>query len=137
MTRVHWKITLAVAVVLAPLGWLSYTGIRDSASYYLTISQLKQVKPGSRRQFRVAGIVVPGSIQRHAGSMDFELKQGNLILPVIYVGTSPVPDTFIANAQALAEGRLLPDGHFQATGIQAKCPSKYKAKSYGKPASSM
>ncbi len=137
MTRAHWKIALAVVIVLATLGWLSYTGIRDSASYYLTISQLKQVKAGSQRRYRVAGIVVPGSIQRHAGSMDFVLQQGKLTLPVSYIGTSPVPDTFVANAQALAEGRLLPDGQFQATGIQAKCPSKYKAKSYGKPASSM
>ncbi len=137
MNRTHWKIGLAAAIILATLGWLAFTGIRDSESYYLTLGQLKQVKAGSQRRFRVAGTVVPGSIQRHAGSFDFVLKQGSLTLPVSYIGTAPPPDTFVGNAQALAEGRLLANGHFQATSIQAKCASKYQPKSYGKPASTM
>lgn len=137
MNRTHWKIALALAVILATLGWLAFTGIRDSASYYLTIRQVKQLKTPGQRRYRVAGLVVPGSIQRHAGRLDFILRQGRLTLPVSYIGTAPPPDTFVGNAQAMAEGQLLANGSFQATRIQAKCASKYKAKSYGKPASTM
>ena len=35
---------------------------------------------------------------------------------------------FRDNAQALADGRLGPDGIFEANKIQAKCASKYEAK---------
>jgi len=49
-------------------------------------------------------------------------------LPVIYTGTEAPPDTFKDDAQALAEGRFGHDGIFHATGIQAKCASKYAPK---------
>jgi cytochrome c-type biogenesis protein CcmE len=49
-------------------------------------------------------------------------------LSVVYTGTDPLPDTFKDNAQALADGRLSPDGTFEASKIQAKCASKYEAK---------
>ena len=47
---------------------------------------------------------------------------------VVYTGSDALPDTFRDNAQALADGRLGPDGVFQANSIHAKCASKYEAK---------
>ena len=49
-------------------------------------------------------------------------------LKVVYSGIDPLPDTFKDGAQALADGKLGPDGVFQASKIQAKCASKYEAK---------
>ena len=49
-------------------------------------------------------------------------------LKVVYSGIDPLPDTFKGGAQALADGKLGPDGVFQASKIQAKCASKYEAK---------
>ena len=48
-------------------------------------------------------------------------------MPVVYTGTDPLPDTFKDGAQALVEGHLASNGHFQAEQIQAKCASKYQA----------
>ena len=48
-------------------------------------------------------------------------------LPVSYIGRDPLPDTFKDGAQALVEGKLIPDGRFQAEQVQAKCASKYEA----------
>ncbi|HEY6972597.1 MAG TPA: cytochrome c maturation protein CcmE, partial [Candidatus Angelobacter sp.] len=48
-------------------------------------------------------------------------------LPVSYIGTDPLPDTFKDKAQALVEGRPGPDGRFVAEHVQAKCASKYEA----------
>jgi cytochrome c-type biogenesis protein CcmE len=47
---------------------------------------------------------------------------------VAYNGNDPLPDTFKAGAQALADGQLGPNGIFEANKIQAKCASKYEAK---------
>ncbi len=52
----------------------------------------------------------------------------NSKLKVAYTGSEPLPDTFRDGAQALADGKLDPDGVFRAAKIQAKCASKYEAK---------
>jgi cytochrome c-type biogenesis protein CcmE len=76
----------------------------------------------------VGGDVESGSIQRVGGKVQFVLVQDKTKLTVAYTGTDPLPDTFRDGAQALADGRLDPDGVFRAARIQAKCASKYEAK---------
>ncbi len=44
-----------------------------------------------------------------------------------YVGRDPLPDTFKDGAQALVEGKMMPDNRFVAEQVQAKCASKYEA----------
>jgi len=75
----------------------------------------------------VSGNVRNGSILRAAGRVDFVLEEQGRTVPVTYVGRDPLPDTFKDGAQALVEGRMKPDGRFEAEQIQAKCASKYEA----------
>jgi len=75
----------------------------------------------------VAGDVKAGSIQHLVGRVDFVLMEQGKGLPVSYVGTDPLPDTFKDGAQCLVEGKVSPDGHFVAETLQAKCASKYEA----------
>lgn len=114
------------------LAYLAYTGVQESKSYYVTIAELKQQsKQGEdvyAKRLRVAGDVIPGSIKRSGMRVEFTLSENGNTLPVVYTGTDAPPDTFKDNAQALAEGHFGRDGVFQATGIQAKCASKYEAK---------
>jgi cytochrome c-type biogenesis protein CcmE len=76
---------------------------------------------------RVSGNVRNGSIARADGRVDFVLEEQGKAVPVSYVGRDPLPDTFKDGAQALVEGRMRPDGRFEAEGVQAKCASKYEA----------
>jgi cytochrome c-type biogenesis protein CcmE len=76
----------------------------------------------------VGGDVEQGSILRNGAEVSFVLHQDALKLRVVYNGIDPLPDTFKDGAQALADGKLGPDGVFQANKIQAKCASKYEAK---------
>lgn len=126
MRASHWKLGVALAIILATFAWLAVTGIRDSKSYYVTVAELKKMPDAHARRLRVEGDVVPGSIRRKSGETDFQLQQGGVTLPVAYVGTDPLPDTFVDHAQAVASGRWLSDGSFRATGVQAKCASKYE-----------
>ena len=61
------------------------------------------------------------------GRVDFVLEGEGKALPVSYVGTEPLPDTFIDKSQALVEGSLAKNGSFVAEHVQAKCASKYEA----------
>jgi cytochrome c-type biogenesis protein CcmE len=116
-------VTLAI---LVSLGYLAYTGVQDSKSYYVTIKELRGMDDGVyAKRLRVAGNVVPGSIKRTGSHVEFTLKELDLTLPVVYTGTEAPPDTFKDDSQALAEGSFGRDGVFHAKQLQAKCASKY------------
>jgi cytochrome c-type biogenesis protein CcmE len=127
--RTHLRIALAITIIVLSLGYLAYTGVEESKSYYVTISELhKDAAQGDKvyaKRLRVAGNVVPGSIKRQGSRVEFALKENDQMLTVVYHGSEAPPDTFKDNAQALAEGSLGRDGVFQAKHLQAKCASKY------------
>ncbi len=125
----YLKFGAVTVLILLSLGYLAYTGVQDSKSYYVTIKELNTMGPGAySKRLRVAGNVVPGSIKRSGTHVDFLLKEQDLTLPVSYTGTEAPPDTFKDDAQALAEGNFGRDGVFHAKGLQAKCASKYAPK---------
>ena len=130
----YWKFAAIIVVVLATLGWLAVAGIKETSTYYITVAELQQMQAKAlERRLRVAGDVEPGSIVRNASRVEFTLRQGDLKQKVVYTGREPLPDTFKDNANALADGRLGPDGVFEAKKIQAKCASKYEAKPGASP----
>jgi len=130
MRSVTWKFGAIIVVILATLGWLAFTAVRDSKAYFVTVTQLAAMPPAEAhaRSLRVSGDVVPGSIRKGTQETDFKISQGGRVLDVAYTGTDPLPDTFVDNAQAVAAGHLLADGSFRASGVQAKCASKYEPK---------
>jgi cytochrome c-type biogenesis protein CcmE len=120
------KFGSALVLILLALGYLAYTGVQESKSYYVTIKELRGMGEGAyAKRLRVAGNVQPGSIKRSGTNMNFTLIENDQLLSVVYNGTEPPPDTFKDNAQALAEGHFGRDNVFYAKQIQAKCASKY------------
>jgi cytochrome c-type biogenesis protein CcmE len=130
------KFLIGSGIILVTLGLLAYVGFTQSKTYYHTISELATLRPASLDQrMRVSGNVRKGSISHLDGRIDFVLEEQGKALPVSYVGRDPLPDTFKDGAQALVQGKLLPDGHFVAEEIQAKCASKYQAAPAAAPGS--
>jgi cytochrome c-type biogenesis protein CcmE len=122
----YLKFGSVTVLIIVSLGYLAYTGVQDSKSYYVTIKELQQQGPSAySKRLRVAGNVVPGSIKRSGTRVDFLLKENDLTLPVSYTGTEAPPDTFKDDSQALADGNFGRDGVFHAKQLQAKCASKY------------
>ncbi len=126
MHKGHTRIAVATVLILAVIGWLAWTGVRDNKSYYVTISELQGMgNKAYTRHLRVAGNVQPGSIHRSGAGATFALLEQGKTLRVVYQGSEPPPDTFKDDAQALAIGTYGRDGVFHATQLQAKCASKY------------
>ena len=124
--KTYLKFGGATAVILLLLGYLAYTGVQDSKSYYVTINELGSMgNKAYSRNLRVAGNVAPGSIERTGTNATFTLLEQGHTLKVNYQGSEPPPDTFKDDAQALAVGTYGRDGVFHATQLQAKCASKY------------
>jgi len=131
-TSKYLKFGGATALILVALGYLAYTGVQESKSYYVTIKELRTMGDGVySKRLRVAGNVQPGSIKRHGTQVEFVLVENDQLLPVVYNGTEAPPDTFKDDSQALAEGSFGRDGVFHAKGLQAKCASKYAPQRQG------
>jgi cytochrome c-type biogenesis protein CcmE len=125
----YGKFAALTVVILGTLGWLSVSGSSEAQSYYKTISEVRQMgDEAAKKRLRVAGDIEKDSIQRRGNEVSFVLVSEGNKLNVTYTGSEPLPDTFRDGAQALADGRMGPDGAFHAAKIQAKCASKYEAK---------
>ena len=131
-----------IAIIIVSLGYLAYTGVQESKSYYVTIGELRKMGDDAyTKRLRVAGNVVPGTIHQAGTNADFVLVEQDpqtnqrLELRVSYKGTEPPPDTFKDNAQALVMGEFRQDQVFHAREIQAKCASKYAPQQGGADAS--
>lgn len=123
------KFGVLMVLIVGSLVWLALGGISDSKTYYRTVVELKQMGNDAKgKRLRVGGDVSPGSIVKAGAQTYFVLHQGSEQLKVVYDGLDELPDTFKDGSQALADGRLGPDGVFEAKKIQAKCASKYEAK---------
>jgi cytochrome c-type biogenesis protein CcmE len=131
----YGKFIALIAVVIGTLVWLATAGMKDTKTYYKTITELGQMGDKAYgERLRVGGDVEAGSIHRVGNEVQFVLVQDKMRLAVAYTGTEPLPDTFRSGAQALADGRLGKDGVFRTSAIQAKCASKYEAKVPGQVA---
>jgi len=135
-TSKYLKFGSAIIVILISLGFLAYTGVQESKSYYVTIKELRGMGDSVfSKRLRVAGNVQPGSIKRTGTRVEFVLIEQDQKLSVVYSGTEAPPDTFKDNSQALAEGSFGRDGVFHAKQLQAKCASKYAPQQPGAPGS--
>ena len=122
------KFGIGIGVIVLSMAFLAWLGYGESKTYYHTIVELQTLKGADlTHRMRLGGTVQPGTIRRLSGRVDFVLLGEGKTLPVSYVGSDPLPDTFVDNSQALVEGRPAPDGRFVAEHVQAKCASKYEA----------
>jgi cytochrome c-type biogenesis protein CcmE len=122
------KFGIGIGVIVVAMGFLAWLGYGESKTYYHTIAELQTLQGRALKQrMRVGGTVAPNSIHRYSGRVDFVLEGEGKTLPVSYVGSDPLPDTFVDKAQALVEGSPSSDGRFVAEHVQAKCASKYEA----------
>ena len=131
----YLKFGSVTALILLAMGYLAYTGVQESKSYYVTITELRDMGDSAyKKRLRVGGTVQSGSVKRMGSKVDFVLVENGRLLNVAYGGTEAPPDTFKDRSQALAEGSFGHDGVFHATQLQAKCASKYAPQQQGNPA---
>jgi len=122
------KFGIGIGVIVISLSALAWMGAKQSQTYYHTVAEIPSLSSSAMHQrIRVGGDVAAGSIKHLPGRIDFVLTEEGKTMPVSYVGSDPLPDTFKDGAQCLVEGHAMPDGRFVAEELQAKCASKYEA----------
>lgn len=124
-----YKPIIISVIILVITGYLIYTGIRDTMTYYLTVPEVLAKQPGQLTETqKVEGIITPGSVQWDPKTLNlsFELadKTASTNLTVHYRGV--VPDSFKPGSELIIEGAYQGDGLFLATTLMPKCASKYE-----------
>ena len=119
------KLGLTGLVLAVAFGVLLYSTLGESAQYYKHVEEV-MVQPAAwyGKPLQIHGYAK--DIRRKRDSLDYSFEMHNKGQVVHATYTGIVPDTFKNESEVVLEGELTPDG-FHATGMTAKCPSKYEA----------
>jgi cytochrome c-type biogenesis protein CcmE len=128
------KFLVGGGTVAALVGYLMFTGMKDSMVYYHTPAELvaKTTADPSYKDVgvKVGGRVVPGTVHFDQRTLDLrfnvvDIADGKTQFPVHYNG--PLPDTFKEGRDVVVEGKLSQAGTFEASTLLTKCGSRYEA----------
>ena len=130
MKKKNVKFIIGGVIIAVAIIYLVYSGIQETALYYLTVSEFKEEGFSlayAGESVRVNGSVLDGSIQwsSQEGILRFIISDGENELPVTYRGVAP--DTFKSGAEVVVEGKYTQEDILEVDKIMAKCPSKYEA----------
>jgi cytochrome c-type biogenesis protein CcmE len=129
VTRLR-KLLIGGGIIVVALASLVLTGIRQSIVYFVTPSELRaQEGRTAGKAYRLGGMVVAGSLRKNPATLEqtFVLTDGKATVPVYFRGIPP--DLFGEGRGAVVEGKLGPDGTFQASTVMAKHSEEYRAPS--------
>ncbi len=128
------KFFVGVLLVVGAVGYLMYTGIRETSTYYLTLEEFLLKKEALANEgVRVAGRVQAGSIRWDPKDLRLSFVLGPFKdgasdqtagVPVHYQGI--LPDMFAEGRDVIVEGRYDPGSVLAAKTIMTSCPSKYE-----------
>lgn len=122
-----WKFIIGGVLILGAILFATVMSFQSNTVYYMTLQEFNAQKAKYAGQVvRINGPLDQSSIQIDQKNLilNFNLKDGNIIQPVVYRGV--VPDTMTTGESVVAEGKLDAQGVFQASNILVKCPSKYE-----------
>lgn len=123
------KVLVGAVVIAVAVGALIFVGVGRGSVYYYTVSEL--LVKGPAQNVRVSGELVEGSVEGLGTTkLRFVLSDRDRPEQTIAVAYSgAIPDSFRdqPETEVVAEGDFVAGDSFVATGLTAKCPSKYEA----------
>ncbi len=123
--RQRLLLVLFVALFSSIATGLIMYAMRGNINLFYPPTQVVAGEAPVGRPIRVGGMVVKGSVQRAADSLQvhFQLTDFKSSVPVVYTGI--LPDLFGEGQGAVASGVLSADGVLEATEILAKHDENY------------
>jgi cytochrome c-type biogenesis protein CcmE len=106
---------VAVALILS--------AFQQNLVFFFSPSDVAAHKAPQARAFRIGGLVEEGSVKREGVMVRFRVTDTAHAIPVVYKGI--LPDLFKEGKGVVAQGRLGPDGVFQASEVLAKHDENY------------
>ena len=119
---------IIVAIIVVGVGvatGLSLMALNKNINLFYSPTQVANHEAPSGHVMRVGGLVEEGSVQRDQKTLKvrFNVTDGAHQVTVVYKGI--LPDLFREGQGIVAQGRLMPDGHFVADQVLAKHDENY------------
>ena len=110
---------------LAVAATLVLTAFQQNLVFFFTPSQVAAKEAPQGKTFRIGGMVETGSVKRQSDGLTvrFMVTDTAKSIPVEYRGA--LPDLFREGKGVVAQGRVGPDGVFQASEVLAKHDENY------------
>ena len=104
---------------------LVLNAFQNNLVFFHSPSDVLAGKAPKDKAFRVGGMVEKGSVKRVGDGLTVQFLVTDTVktIPVAYTGT--LPDLFREGKGVVAQGRLRPDGVFQASEVLAKHDENY------------
>jgi cytochrome c-type biogenesis protein CcmE len=120
-----------IAIIAAGLAALSIAAalvlnaFQSNLVFFFSPTQVMASEAPRGKAFRIGGMVETGSLKRESDGLTvhFRVTDTAKTIPVVYTGI--LPDLFKEGKGVVAQGRLGPDGEFQATEVLAKHDENY------------
>lgn len=128
MTPTRKKRLMAVILILMGVGIASaliLTAFKENILFYKSPSEIIQGDYPKARNFRVGGMVKPGSIVKSTTSLDVEFLVTDYAKDIKVHYSGLLPDLFRDDQGMIAIGQLDKEGVFQAEEILAKHDENY------------
>ena len=119
-------VAIAAGVALIAIAAaLMLNAFEGNVVFFFSPSQVAAKEAPADRSFRVGGMVEKGSLKRRADGLtvEFVVTDTARSIPVVYKGI--LPDLFKEGKGVVTQGRLGPDGVFQASEVLAKHDENY------------
>jgi cytochrome c-type biogenesis protein CcmE len=131
------RFAIAAFLLAGAVGYLMYSGVRQTAVYYLTIDEFLAKKESLTNEgIRVAGRVEVGSVTKKMTPVGEELNfrlgdfhsdgVAGATVPVHFIGVTPDMFKAAGGSDVIIEGKYR-DGTLYAQSVLTSCPSKYEA----------
>lgn len=115
-------VLLAAGALVLAVG-LAVVGLRDTAAFFRTPSELAERPVEVGRSVRIGGLVAPGSLTARDDALVFQLVDDISGLEIAYIG--PVPSLFREGQCVIAEGVWTGAEPLQARRLLAKHDEEY------------
>ena len=127
MKRRHKRIGI-ILVGLAGLAFAAFlvaNAFRENLVFFFSPTQVAAKEAPVDRTFRIGGLVQDGTLKRDADGLTvrFTVTDTAASIPVVYKGI--LPDLFKEGRGCVAQGKISPDGVFQADQVLAKHDENY------------
>ena len=123
----HKRLALIGAglAVLGIAAALVLNAFQSNLVFFFSPSQVVAKEAPLERAFRIGGMVETGSLKRQGDGLTvrFNVTDTAKTIPVVYTGI--LPDLFKEGKGVVAQGRLGPDGVFNASDVLAKHDENY------------
>jgi len=120
---------LAVGLAVAGLAiaaTLTLRAFQDNMMFFVSVTDVVAGEYPRERNFRVGGLVVDGSVEREAGSLDVHFAVTDLRCTIDVMYTGVLPDLFREGQGVVAHGRMS-NSIFVADEVLAKHDENYMA----------